>query len=34
MREPEPMTQTMKISDVKNKLSSLVKDSDLSRYIL
>ena len=24
MREQEPMTQTMKISDVKNKLSSLV----------
>jgi prevent-host-death family protein len=24
MREPEPMTQTMKISEVKNTLSSLV----------
>ena len=24
MREPEPLTQTMKISDVKNTLSSLV----------
>ena len=24
MREPEPITQTMKISDVKNTLSSLV----------
>lgn len=26
MREREPMTQTMKISDVKNKLSSLVNE--------
>lgn len=26
MREPKPMTQTMKISDVKNKLSSLVNE--------
>lgn len=26
MGEPEPMTQTMKISDVKNKLSSLVNE--------
>jgi prevent-host-death family protein len=26
MREQEPMTQTMKISDVKNKLSSLVNE--------
>lgn len=26
MREPEPTTQTMKISDVKNKLSSLVNE--------
>ena len=26
MREQEPMTQTMKITDVKNKLSSLVNE--------
>ncbi len=26
MREQDPMTQTMKISDVKNKLSSLVNE--------